>query len=187
MLHGPEGAGKTHLAAVWKTVSKASSVSPQSLQSQDVVSLARESGALLFEDIDRFLSSAEGEEILFHLINSVRAEGGSLLLTSRLAPSELNVALPDLKSRLTALPVASLGKLDDELLEMLLVKMFHDRQLRVSGELVRYALARTERSARAVRTLVEEIDRISLAERREVTIPLVRRVFEEMEIGEVSR
>jgi chromosomal replication initiation ATPase DnaA len=67
---------------------------------------------------------------------------------------------------------------DDALLEALLVKLFADRQLAVGEELLRYLLARMERSFAAARALVAALDRAALAEGRAVTIPLARRVLE---------
>src|SRR5438105_998842 len=78
-------------------------------------------GALVIEDI------AEGafeERALFHLINLVREEQASLLVTARTAPGGWSVAIRDLGSRLKALPVVALAAPDDMLLRAVLVKLF---------------------------------------------------------------
>jgi chromosomal replication initiation ATPase DnaA len=62
-----------------------------------------------------------------------------------------------------------------------LVKLFADRQLRVGGEVVRFLSARMERSFEAARALVAALDRVSLADRRAVTVPLAGRVLEQYE------
>jgi chromosomal replication initiation ATPase DnaA len=102
-----------------------------------------------------------------------------MLLTARGPVSVWPLALPDLASRLRAAPAVAIGAPDDALLGALLVKLFGDRQLVVSGELIRYMLAHMERSFAAARALVAALDARSLAQQRAITIPLVRTVLEE--------
>jgi chromosomal replication initiation ATPase DnaA len=87
--------------------------------------------------------------------------------------------LPDLRSRLSALPVAAIGAPDDALLQALLLKLFADRQLRIGPEILTYLLPRMERSFLGVRALVERIDAAALALKRPVTIPLLRDILPE--------
>ena len=70
---------------------------------------------------------------------------------------------------------------DDELLGVLLIKLFHDRQLTVSKDVLVYLLARMERSFAAASAIVEALDQLGLAERRGVTVPLARTVLNELE------
>ncbi len=111
-LVGPEGSGKTHLAQAWASAAKARVLrASDTLTPLDLTRL--EGRPVLFEDADRGAS----DETLFHLINMAGAEGGGLLLTARLAPSAWTADLPDLRSRLNALPVALLPPPDDAILE----------------------------------------------------------------------
>lgn len=173
-LCGPGGSGKSHLAAVWQARTGAARVDPGDL------STALSDGEppeehLLIEDLD---GSADAEALL-HLYNSVAERGGTLLLTSTTPPARWAVTLADLASRLRAVPVAEIGEPDDALLEALLVKMFTDRQLRVSPEVIAFLLPRMERSFAGARNLVERLDGVALAEQRTLTIPLARTVLRE--------
>jgi chromosomal replication initiation ATPase DnaA len=76
---------------------------------------------------------------------------------------------------------AELGTPDDRLIEALLVKHFADRQLRVGPEVVRFLLARMERSFTAAQDLVAAIDQSALAAHREITVPLARAVLERLD------
>jgi len=87
------------------------------------------------------------------------------------------VELADLSSRLNAAPTVGIGTPDDGLIAAVLVKLFADRQLRVSTDVIEYAVKRMERSLAAARKLVKALDALALAERREITVPLVRRVL----------
>ena len=160
ILVGPAGCGKTHLAQIWQARA-AAQVFPAPLQSR----------AVLTEDCDHGLD----ERALFHALNSAKQDGGHILMTAAVFPAAWNITLPDLASRLKAVPVTVIGPPDDGLLRSVLVKLFADRQLQVGEETVAYMVARMPRSLGAARALVAEIDRQALAERADVTRPFVAR------------
>ncbi len=169
ILHGPEGCGKSHLAAVWRAVSGAAEPGDGALDLGAGRDLAERGGALLLEDVDARLAAVPAwQEALLHLYNAVRLAGGSLLLTARTLPAAWRADLPDLRSRIAALPAAEIALPDDGLLETVLRKQFGDRQLAVQPGLVRYVLPRIERSFPAVRSFVERIDRLALERRRRI-------------------
>ena len=171
-LTGPEGAGKSHLAAIWAEKAGARRVAARALGETDLLgSLA--TGALVVED-----ASAElDERALFHLLNLVREEDGYLLLTARSAPATWGVALPDLVSRLRALPVVTVSAPDDALLRAVMVKLFADRQLSVDESLIAYLATRIERSFAAAREAVAQLDREALRQKRGVTRALAAEMF----------
>lgn len=118
------------------------------------------------------------QEGLFHLLNTIREQQGSLLLISRQSPARIDVGLPDLKSRLRALPAVEIPAPDDDLLRGILIKMFNDRQVSISADVVDYMVLRMERSFNGARHLVDRLDRLALSEKRAITIPFVRRVLD---------
>ena len=173
VIVGPEGAGKSHLGQVWQARSGADRIAAADIDRDAVIARDAARPALV-EDIDRGIASDTG---LFHLLNQAREHRSSVLLTSRHAPGELVVRLPDLRSRLRALPVVELGAPDDALLMGVLVKLFADRQLVVEPHVIAYLARHSERSLRAAQVAVAEIDRRSLAARRRVTRTLVAEVL----------
>lgn len=179
-LSGPHGSGKSHLAEVWRDMSGAEGFDAQVLERADVPRLLV-TGALLIENVG--LLSDAAERNLFHLLNLVKEEGASLLLTARDAPARLAIRLPDLASRLNALPHAELGPPDDALLAGVLVKLFDDRQLRVGEALIAYLASHIERSIAIARDVVAELDRASLSGQRAITIPLATKVLDEMPLA----
>jgi chromosomal replication initiation ATPase DnaA len=130
--------------------------------------------AIILDDADGLFAGSEAETSLFHLLNRLVGTRGRLLLTARTAPARWDLSLPDLSSRLNALPMALIGAPDDSLLSALLLKQFADRQLQVGDDEIRFLVARMERSFDAARRIVGAIDRRALAEGRPITIPLLR-------------
>jgi chromosomal replication initiation ATPase DnaA len=163
-LVGPEGSGKSHLAAVWAKAAGARSIAGHAIAPADVPT-ALATGALVIEDLQ--IGACE-EAALFHLLNLAREEEAHLLITARTAPVAWPVGLRDLGSRLRALPVVTLAPPDDDLLRAVLVKLFADRQLAIDESLIGYLTVRIERSFAAARAIVDELDREALRQKREV-------------------
>ena len=164
ILVGPRGSGKTHLANVWQLRADATPHAAPSLTRESVPTVAS-AGAVIIENIETLIDEAA----LFHLLNLVREQRLQVLLTTDTAPGDLKIALPDLHSRLKALPLASIEAPDDALLRAVLVKLFADRQLSVEPHIVDYVLVRMERSMSAAETFVAEADRRALVLQRRVT------------------
>jgi chromosomal replication initiation ATPase DnaA len=176
---GPHAAGKTHLAHVWAARAGAAIVMADALAGLDPASLPG-GGAVVVEDADRLAGAprrAAAEEVLFHLCNRLLAGGGSLMVTGREPPAQWPLALPDLASRLRTAAVARLEPPDDPLLAAVLVKLFADRQVAVTPDLIRYLLPRMERSFAGAEAVVAELDRAALAGRRGITRALAVQVL----------
>ena len=163
-LVGPEGAGKSHLASIWADIAGARRVSARALGETDLPA-ALATGTLVIEDA----SARVDERALFHLLNLMRQEEAFVLITTRTAPASWSIALPDLTSRLRAVPAIDLKSPDDTLLRAVLVKLFADRQLAVDESLIGYLATRIERSFAGARAAVEELDREALRQKRPVT------------------
>lgn len=162
-LAGPEGAGKSHLAAIWAEQSGARSTSAHALTAAEVPG-ALATGALVIDD----LKAADiDERALFHLLNLAREDGAFVLMTARVLPTE--VELRDLRSRLRAVPAVGLLSPDDRLFRALIVKFCADRQLAVDETVVSYLTTRLERSYAAARQAVELLDTEALRLGRPVT------------------
>jgi chromosomal replication initiation ATPase DnaA len=165
LLVGPEGSGKSHLAAIWAEEAGARSTSAHALTA-DGVPGALATGALVVEDLK---SPDFDERAMFHLMNLAREDGASVLITARAPPSAPDVELRDLRSRLRAVPVVSLLPPDDQLFRALIVKFCADRQLAIDETVVAYLTTRIERSYAAVRQAVELLDSEALRLGRPVT------------------
>jgi chromosomal replication initiation ATPase DnaA len=163
MLTGPEGSGKSHLAAIWARTAGARLIAARALEEASVPS-ALATGALVVEDV---VAGAFDERALFHLLNLAREHDAFVLLTARTAP--VTFAVRDLASRLKALPLVAMMPPDDTLLRAVLVKLFGDRQLAVDEALIGYVATRIERSFAAARAVVARLDDEALRHKRPLT------------------
>ncbi|HEX7885209.1 MAG TPA: chromosomal replication initiator DnaA [Phenylobacterium sp.] len=168
-LIGPEGAGKSHLARAWAQEADALIV-----ERLGVDFTATAGQPVLLEEAADGVSS----EVLFHLINLAARPGGGLLLTGRTLPATWPTALPDLRSRLNALPVAEIGPPDDEVLEGVLRRFFRDRNIRPPAAVYPYLLARMSRSIPDAAEIVRRLDEAGDEGFRPVTRVLARQILE---------
>lgn len=180
LIEGPAGSGKSHLANVWRLKSDAELLDPARI---DIVELSarRTMPCLVLEDMDR---SAFDDQAVFHLMNLARERDFDVLFTAGSAPARWDAQLPDLVSRLRAMPVARIGMPDDALLGAVLLKHFSDRQLNVEPQVIKFLATRTVRSMEAVRELAAAIDHAALSKGRKITRNLASEVIEEFQSDE---
>ncbi|HZT20002.1 MAG TPA: DNA replication protein [Dongiaceae bacterium] len=172
-VHGPPGCGKTHLAHVFLARADARLLRLADLEEPGPPALLQRSRAWVLDDMPPL-----PEQALLHFYNGLAEAGGHLLIVSRLPPARWDLRLPDLGSRLAALPAVRIEPPDDDLMEALLVKHFADRQIAVAPGVVAYLRTRLERSFASVARIVDALDRESLARRRAVSLVLAREVIE---------
>jgi len=167
LVSGPPGAGKSHLAARFAEEKGANAVAGQDLTGDMAIGLS--SGPVVVDDADRAHDRA-----LFHLINSVRNAGTTMLLT---ATRRHAGRLADLDSRLRAVPDVPLDPPDDALLRQVMIDAFVQRQLAVEPAVVSFLMTRMERTLHDAIGWVERLDRAGLAERRAPSRPLAARLM----------
>lgn len=174
-LVGPEGAGKSHLAAIFAERAGARIVQARLLERGNVPE-ALSTGTLVLEDLE---PGAFEEAALFHLLNLAREHNAVLLLTARTPPATFPLATADLASRLRTVPVFEIAPADDALLAAVLVKLFADRQIVADEATVQYLLLRMQRSVASAKRVVEAVDQAALAAARPVTRALAAQVLKD--------
>jgi chromosomal replication initiation ATPase DnaA len=178
-LCGPAGAGKTHLAHVWAGEAGAELAEGWDLTEAAVPELA--AAPLALDEAEAVAGDPARERALFHLLNLTRETGQPLLLAGRAAPARWPVILPDLRSRLAALPLAEIPPPDDELLAALYGKLFADRQIEVGDGVVSHLVRHCERSFEGARQVVAYLDAIALEQKLELRLGNVRKLLARLE------
>ncbi len=176
LLVGPPASGKTHLVRVWQERSNARALGSARqdfpLSDNPIVGTA-----IAVEDADR---GGYDENALFHLLNLAREKCLWVLLTARTRPNRWGTSLPDLTSRLSAIPVTEIGTPDEALLRTVMLKHFSDRQLHIDPKLLEFLALRIERSLEAAAAAVEALDRASLRSGRRINRQLVTEALEDV-------
>ncbi|KRG86356.1 DnaA regulatory inactivator Hda [Stenotrophomonas sp. CW117] len=184
-LVGPAGSGKTHLAlavcAAAEQAGRGSAYLPlqaaagrlhdalEALEGRDVVAL---------DGLDAIAGRREDEVALFDFHNRARAAGVTLLYTATAAPDALGLVLPDLRSRLSQCGRIVLDALDDDGRGAVLRERAIRRGLALDEAAIDWLLTRTGRDLGGLVVLLDRLDRESLAAKRRITVPFLRKVLD---------
>ncbi len=178
VLYGPSASGKSHLAAVWAEKSGAKYWRADDAVSDNVFD---DNKAIVVDRADLLIGDKEVETKLFHLYNMAKEQQACLLMTMVQSPSQLSFCLPDLSSRLRSSQAVGISSPDDDLLSAVIVKLFSDRQITISPEVLNYVLPRMDRSFNGAIKLVTKADELALSKKKPVSIPLMRQFISEIE------
>ena len=162
ILVGESGAGKSHLARIWADDCGARVINCADLAGADLAILSE--SRVCVEDCGAM--SPASETALFHLYNLMMEAGMGtrLLLTSAIPLRDWAIGIPDLQSRLQSAGFARVAPPDDQLLAMIMLKQFDDRQILIEPKVLDYILSRMERSFAMVARLVQEMDKMALGQ-----------------------
>lgn len=182
-LFGPEACGKTHLlAAVARQVQETGGACAF-LSFAHTPSAAWEGLADLppdctvcVDDMDALAGQGEGERRLFVLFEAL-APARRLVLAGRSNPAGLPVVREDLRTRLASGPIVAMRRLSDEAKVQALRHRAGLRGLRLSDAAGAYLLTHGPRDPRALFALLEALDRETLADGRQLTVPYLRGIL----------
>lgn len=133
---------------------------------------ACKSGGRLIDDAD-----LRPEDDIFHAWNAAQESHKPLLIVANEAPPIWKVRLPDLRTRLSATPVAALGNPDDVLAAGLIEKLLLQRNLQVPPGLIPWLVPRIERTHIGILQAVDALDEAALARRVRLSVKLAREMF----------
>ncbi len=152
---------------------------------QEFMDLALKCKSFIIDDADEFFTDPavknSRQALLLHALNSAKNNNGHLLMLAKNPTARWNADLPDLSSRLNALPQIEIFPPDEAMMAMLITKLFSDRQLLVEPGVIDYVTKRLHRSYAAAYEFVVMSDRFSLESGRMITVSLVREILSQLD------
>jgi DnaA family protein len=130
------------------------------------------------DDIGCIAGMANWEQALFDLCNALLEHRAMIVGAGHAPPRELGLALADLASRLAWGPVFRLDALDDDERIAALRLRANRRGLELPEETAQYLLRRLRRDMHSLTTILDQLDRASLAAQRRLTVPFAKAVLE---------
>jgi chromosomal replication initiation ATPase DnaA len=178
LIEGPAKSGKSHLGRIW-----AERVGAQMAGPDDLEALSRQGGTapIVVEDVER---SGYDEDALFHLLNQSMRDGRPVLMTTREPIANWPFETDDLKSRARLAARFTVALSDDIQLSQMFVKLFGDRQVAVDPKIIRYLVARMERSPEEAVALADLVDRIALSRGTAITRSVAAAALAERGVGQ---
>jgi len=167
-LKAPNKSGKSHLINMWVKNNQAI------LYKNNLKEILDSKKNVAIDNL--FLKLIE--EDIFHIINHCKNENLKIFITSNLNINQYNFKLTDLKSRLKTFYHVSILNPDDEMVKIILTKLLHEKQFIIKNpEIFEFLVKRIERSYQSIYNIVKKLDKFSLQNKRQLTIPLIKEIL----------
>lgn len=140
------------------------------------------SDLVALDDVHALAGDPAAEHALFDLYNRARAEGVTLLFASCATPAQLELTLPDLRSRLGACTLSMLQPLSETERREVLRTHAAARGIELDDSVLDWLFKRYARDLGALNALLEQLDSASLAAKRRITVPFLREFLREREM-----
>lgn len=180
-LHGSAGAGRSHLLqAICAAVPGAGYFPLAGLREmgETVLEGVAALPVVALDDLDAIAGDPAWERRLFNLYNECRAAGARLAVSAAVPARNLPLTLPDLASRLAAMPQYALRPLDELQQREALQLRAAQRGIELPTETLLYLQRRFARDMGSLNRLLDQLDLASLEEQRRLTLPFIREVLE---------
>lgn len=183
-LYGAPASGKTHLL---QALARQTHARGRHCAYLSLASLAEQGPAALegfealpvlcLDDIDAVSNKPDWSLALLRLLDQLRARNASIALAAIAPPDRLTIALPDLRTRFSALAVHGLKPLSDEDRSSLLQQRALGRGLELGEDVARWLLTQLARDTATLLAALDTLDRASLSAKRRLTLPFVQQTL----------
>lgn len=181
---GPAASGKSHLllasvAAARAQGRRAAYVALAAARGhvRDMLAGHDDAEFVALDGLDAVAGERDDEIAIFDMHNRIRDAGGALLYASRATPLQLDLVLPDLRSRLGQCMQLPLDAADDGVRRDVLRLRAQRLGLVLDDAALNFLLRRAGRDLPSLIEQIERLDRASLAAQRRVTLPFLRDVL----------
>ncbi|WP_022681948.1 chromosomal replication initiator protein DnaA [Sphingobium bisphenolivorans] len=131
------------------------------------------SGATIIDD-----AQTCEEQMLFNAWNEAQTQRRPLLMIADAPPTRWNVALPDLRSRLAAVPHVAIAEPDEALAAALIERALSCAGASYAADLPDWLLRRIERSYAAIAAVTRLLDEAALSSGRKISIAMAKEVLQ---------
>lgn len=183
-LHGPAGAGKTHLLQALCTLVGSAGESTAYVpltqmmaMGPEVLAGCGELACVCIDDIETIAGRRDWEVALFGLHQRLDERRGRLVVCGAQPPANAGIALADLRSRLGGGLVLTVQSLEESERIAALQLRAHLRGFELPDDTAQYLLRRLPRDMTTLCRFLDELDEASLVAQRRLTVPFVRKVI----------
>ena len=176
-LWGPPGSGRSHLLR--GDLPRRATGSGRLFREGAALGhdLAPVPGSLVIvDDIDTLSDAAQ--IALFRAFNAARQDGLALLLAGSAPPLRLATLREDVRTRIGSALVYEVQPLSDAEKSAALLRHGASRGMRIDTAIIDYLLRHGRRDLPSLLAVLDALDRASLQQQRQVTLPLLREILQ---------
>lgn len=179
LLYGPPGSGRSHLLQAAARRHRAAYLPLAELEEHgpSLLEGLETAPAVCIDDLERVSPQREWCIALLRLVDQLRARGAGYVFAADAPPERLELALPDLRTRLGACSRFGLKPLRDDDRRELLRERAKGRGLEMPEEVARWLVNHRARDIPSLLEALERLDREALAAKRRLTLPFVQSVL----------
>jgi DnaA family protein len=179
-VYGAQSSGKTHLlqGCAFKALEKSLKVAyidfKQDMPSR-VLDNLEDNDWVCIDNVDSLEEDQQQE--LFDLYNRASNTSVKLIISGKTLPSELNL-FKDLKTRLSLATIFCLETLDDHSKKLIIQQQMDERNLKIDHKIYDYLFKHYSRDLADLLNAINQLDKASLQQKNNITIPLVKQVLD---------
>jgi DnaA family protein len=179
-VYGAQSSGKTHLlqGCAFKALEKSLKVAYIDFK-QDmpngVLDNLEDNDWACIDNVDCL--KEDQQQDLFDLYNRASNTSVKLIISGNVLPGELNL-LKDLKTRLSLATIFCLETLDDHSKKRIIQQQMDERNLKIDHKIYDYLFKHYSRDLADLMNAINQLDKASLQQKNNITIPLVKQVLD---------
>ena len=134
-------------------------------------------------NFERFLLDVnELDELkFFSILNHCIINDKYLIVTSLVPLTQLNLSLPDLKSRIKQFYILNIDIPSDQLIYSLILKFFSDNQVIIKKELIEFIVKKIDRSYPRINQFLVKLNDLSIERKKKIDFKLINEIIDAME------
>ena len=134
-------------------------------------------------NFERFLLDInELDELkFFSILNHCIINDKFLVVTSLVPLTQLNLSLPDLKSRIKQFYILNIDIPSDQLIYSLILKFFSDNQVVIKKELIEFIVKKIDRSYPRINQFLVKLNDLSIERKKKIDFKLINEIIDAME------
>ena len=176
--------GKTHLINATAFHAREAGLNSQLYDAEQLRELEadafdgwQQADLLAVDNIDAIAGQIDWETQFYQVMNAVRDGGPAFLFSLSGQPKALTTRLADFHSRLLWGLQFKLESLDDDMLARILISRADAMGMSLKQEVCNYLLTHVSRRLIDQMAILQKLEQVTLAEKRRISIPLVKQVI----------
>ena len=172
-VFGASGSGKTHLTKILEKKIKNVKLFSSKDVDNNVISILENVECVIIDDFKNDID----QKLLYSLLNQSKQLEKYILINSLEPMKNFQFQTNDLKSRINSFLPIGIELPTDDLLKVLIMKSFSDKQVNLEPKLCDYIIKNVDRSYEKMIKFLKDIDELSLSSGKSININLIKKVI----------
>ena len=172
-VFGASGSGKTHLSKILeKKIKKVKIMSSNNIDDK-AITLLEKFECIIIDDFKNDID----QKLLYSLLNQSKQLERYILINSLRPLNEFKFQTKDLESRINSFLSIGIELPTDEILKVIIMKSFSDKQISLDIKICDYIIKNVERSYKKMIKFLKDVDELSLSSGKSININLIKKVL----------